>query len=321
MLKLSEFYRICVGLVGLVVATAAHAETRVVVTSKPIHSLVAGVMVGIGQPTLLVSGSASPHTYAMKPSDAKAVNAATVFFRVSEDLEPFTAKLVKSLAASVRVESLASAPGLKLLPKREGGAFAEHGGHAGHAGHNGNQAKAGSAAAEPDEIDTHLWLDPDNASAMVKRIAAVLGEVDPPNAARFQANSAAVVERIAVLSLALRRDLQPVAGRTFIVFHDAYQYFEAWAGLAAVGSVTTSPEVQPNGKRLASLRSKIKGAGVRCVFAEPLFQPRVITALTEGLTVRTGTLDPEGTLLEPGPALYEQLMRGLTQNLVKCLAP
>jgi zinc transport system substrate-binding protein len=149
----------------------------------------------------------------------------------------------------------------------------------------------------------------------------VLGEVDPPNAARYKANAAAVVARVAAVGLELRRDLKPVIGRTFIVFHDAYQYFEAWAGLAAVGSVTTSPEVQPNGKRLSALRAKIKGAGVRCVFAEPQFQPRVIAALTEGLAVQTGTLDPEGTLLEPGPALYEQLMRSLTQNLIKCLGP
>jgi zinc transport system substrate-binding protein len=310
-------------------AGAAQAETRVVVTSKPIHSLVAMVMADTGktgQPSLLVSGSASPHTYAMKPSDAKAVNAATVLFRVSEDLEPFTAKLVKSLAASVRVETLASSPGLKLLPKREGGAFEAHGAHAGHAGHGGHAhgpghgAKSGTAVGQ-DETDTHLWLDPDNAAAMLKRIAAVLAEVDPPNAARFQANAAAAIARTAAIAAELRRDLQPVTGKTFIVFHDAYQYFEAWAGLAAVGSVTTSPEVQPNGKRLVTLRAKIKSAGVSCVFSEPQFQPRVIAAVTEGLAVRTGTLDPEGTMLEPGPALYEQLMRTLTRDLITCLAP
>jgi zinc transport system substrate-binding protein len=296
---------------------AARAETRVVVTSKPIHSLVSSVVGKLGQPVLLVSGTASPHTYAMKPSDAKAVNAAQLLFRVSEDLEPFTTKLVKSLAATVRVETLANTPGLKRLQTRQGGLFDEHTAHAGH-GHNGHQATP--VAAEKATFDTHLWLDPENASAMALHIAQVLSEVDPTNAAEYAANAKALVVRHAALAAELRRELAPVAGRQFVVFHDAYQYFEAWAGLSAIGSITTNPEVQPTGKRLSALRSKIKAAGATCVFAEPQFQPKVIAAVSEGLAVRIGTLDPEGTTLEPGADLYDQLMRKLSAELVTCLA-
>jgi zinc transport system substrate-binding protein len=292
-------------------ASAAQAEMRVVVTSKPIHSLVASVMGSLGQPSLLVSGAASPHTYAMKPSDAKAVNAARVFFRVSADLEPFTSKLVKSLATTVRVETLADAPGLKRLEKREGGAFDDH------AGHKGHNAKA---AADQAEVDTHLWLDPDNAGVMATRIAQVLSDADPVNAAQYAANAKALGVRNVALAADLRRDLAPISGRQFIVFHDAYQYFEAWTGLSAAGSITTNPEVQPTGKRLSALRAKIKTSGVACVFAEPQFQPKVVAALTEGLSVRTGTLDPEGALLTPGADLYDQLMRKLAADLVSCLA-
>jgi zinc transport system substrate-binding protein len=325
MLRFASSMMGCSLLAGTVLADQAQAEVRVVVTSKPIHSLVASVMRGpggqLGQPSLLVGGTASPHTYAMKPSDAKAVNAAQLFFRVSEDLEPFTGKLVRSLPASVRVETLADAPGLKRLQKREGGAFEDHAkdhtGHAGH-GHKGHQAKA--VSADKDEADTHLWLDPDNAGVMATRIAQVLGEADPANAVAYAANAQSLLARNVILAADLRRELAPIAGGKFIVFHDAYQYFETWAGLAAAGSITTNPEVQPTGKRLSTLRTKIKAAGVACVFAEPQFQPKVIAAVTEGLTVRTGTLDPEGTLLEPGVDLYDQLMRNLAQGLVSCLA-
>jgi zinc transport system substrate-binding protein len=291
----------------------AQAEIRVVVTSKPVHSLVASVMGTVGAPpSLLVSGTASPHTYAMKPSDAKAVNAAQLFIRVSEDLEPFTTKLVKSLAPSVRIETLAHAPGLKHLERREGGAFDTHGGH------NGHQSKSGRA--DQSETDPHMWLDPTNADLLALRIAAVLGEADPANLTQYAANAQALVARNAKLASELRQQLAPVAGRQFIVFHDAYQYFEAWSGLSAAGAVTTNPEVQPTGRRLAALRAKIRAANVACVFAEPQFQPKVIAAVTEGLPVRTGVLDPEGTLLEPGAGLYERLMRDLTAELVKCLA-
>jgi zinc transport system substrate-binding protein len=302
--------RLCLnfGLVFMLQAGGAQAETRVVVTSKPVHSLVASVMGAAGRPTLLVTGSASPHTYAMKPSDAKAVNAAQVFFRVSAELEPFTAKLVTSLGSSVRVVTLAETPGLKRLAKREGGAFEEDG-HAGH-GH-----KAGS----DDETDAHVWLDPGNAALLAGRIAAVLGEADPGNAAVFKANADALAGRIDQLAADLRRTLEPVKGKSFIVFHDAYQYFEAWSGLAAAGSITTSPDVQPNGKRLTALRRKIASAKVACVFAEPQYQPKVVAALTEGLAVKPGTLDPEGALLEPGPDLYDRMMRALADNLAACL--
>ena len=312
-----------VGLVAFVaLVSPAQAEVRVVVTSKPIHSLVTSVMDGpggrFGQPSLLVSGSASPHTYAMKPSDAKSVSAAQVFFRVSEDLEPFTGKLVKSLAASVRVETLAAAPGLKRLPKREGGAFEDDGHGHGHGGHKASAGKVGNQQLPTAEVDPHLWLDPDNANIMARRIAQVLAEAEPANAAGYTANAAALIVRNDRLAADLRRELAARPTRPFIVFHDAYQYFEAWAGLAAAGAITTNPEVPPTGKRLATLRAKIKTAGVACVFSEPQFQPKVIAAVTEGLAVRTGTLDPEGTLLEPGSALYDQLMRDLAKGLVGC---
>lgn len=336
-----------------IIATAA--EVRVATTIKPIHSLVARVMEGVGTPSVLVSGTASPHSYALKPSDAQALNAAQVFFRVSERIEPFTGKIAKSLPASVRVVTLADAPGVKLLDQRQGNTFeADDHGHDGDAHDHDKHAKADDKddadhdhdkadkkdAAHHDDDDHdkdghekhdddddhdkitrdhHIWLDPENAKAMVAEIVRVLSDVSPADAARFRANADKLTAEIDAMTLELATALKPLAGKPFVVFHDAYQYFERRFDLAVVGSITMSPDVQPSAKRLTAIRKKIKELGAVCVFAEPMFKPNLVAAVTEDTTARSGTLDPEGTALTPGPNAYFELMRGLSTSLQTCL--
>lgn len=299
---------------------AIAAEMTVVVTSKPIHALVASVMGATGQAKVLVDGNASPHTYALKPSDARAVNQARVFFRVSEGLEPFTVKLLKSLPKSVTVVSLDETPGLTLLDRRRGGPFEAHahgkGPGAGRHGHDHDHDHD-----EADGKDPHVWLDPDNARLMVDRIAATLAAANPADAATYAANAATTKARIAAVAEEIARDLAPLKDRPFIVFHDATQYFERRFGLAAAGTITVSPEVQPSARRLKAIRDKIGKLSAACVFAEPQFKSKLVDTVVEGTSARTGTLDPEGGLLAAGPDLYPALLRGLAQSLKACLAP
>ncbi len=327
-------------------AGGAQAEPKVVVTIKPIHSLVARVMEGVGAPTVLVGGTASPHSYAMKPSDAKALNEADVFFRVGEAIEPFTRKIVTSLSESVHVSTLVEAPGVKLLDARGGGDFEAHGDHAedGHDDHGHEKEakkapddehdKKGKKAKHEDDDhdkeaahehgetggrDHHVWLDPENAKAMVTEIARVLAEKAPEHAGRLTENARKLNAELDVLAAELGADLKPIAGKPFVVFHDAYQYFERRFGLDAVGSITVVPDTQPSAKRLSAIRKKIRKLGPLCVFAEPQYEPKLLAAVIEGSKSRTGTLDPEGLGIEPGPDAYFKLMRGLSDGLKNCL--
>lgn len=302
----------------LVSAGVAKAELNVVVTSKPIHALVSSVMAGVGTAKLLVDGPASPHSYAMKPSDAQAVNRAVVFFRVSEELEPFTAKLVRSLPEAVKVVSLADAPGVKLLPRRQGAAFDDHSHDHGHDHEDGRHHRDKHDHA--DSHDPHVWLDPENAKAMVSHIADVLAGLAPDKAAVIRENAAAELDLISKLSDELSRELAPAAGKKFIVYHDAYQYLEKRYGLTAVGSMTVNPDVPPSGKRLQEIRRKISSAGVQCLFADPNISPRVTATITEGTSARTVVLDPEGMTLEASRDLYHRLMRQLASAMRSCLA-
>lgn len=300
---------------------SASAEIRVVASSKPAHSLVAMVMGNTGSPSVLVSGAASPHSYSMKPSDAQTVNGAAVFFRISEGLEPFTSKLIKSLPKSVRVVSMQDAPGVTLIDRREGGAFEAHG-HDAHTGHKdqgkGKSSKAIGKEEREDETDPHIWLSPRNAMAIVDHIAKVLAETDAANATEYKNNAAAAVSKLQALDAELERELKPYAGKPFVVLHDAYQYFEQRYGLTAVASIAVNPEAAPSGKRLSAVRKKLADTAAFCVFAEPGMQPKVVAAVLEGAKARSVVLDPEATQLTPGPGLYEDLMRGLAAGAKQC---
>lgn len=319
------------------IASPALAELKVTATIKPIHALVAQVMEGVGTPSLLVRGAASPHTYALKPSDAKALNSTDVFFRVSDTVEPFTRKIVEALPESVRTVTLADSPGVELLNVRTGDTFEAHDhAHEGEGDHNhkdGHDHDDHDHAAEKHEHaddhahdheggarDGHVWLDPQNARKMIAEIARVLSEASPADAEKFKTNAERATATLDALETEIARDVAPLKGKPYVVFHDAYQYFERRFGLEAVGSITVSPEAQPSAKRLTEIRKKLSTLSAACVFAEPQFKPKLVAAVTEGTKARSGTLDPEGALIEPGPAAYNTLMRNLAAGLKACLA-
>jgi zinc transport system substrate-binding protein len=305
------------GLLALWTASSAATELKVVVTIKPLHALVAQVMTGVGSPVLLVKGLASPHTYALRPSEARALHGADLFVRMSETVEPFTARIVGSLPSTVDVVTLQEAPRVRLLSRRSRATFEQHA----HAGDGDHDHEHGHAPGATDTVDGHAWLDPDNAVAMVDRIEQALSARDAAHAGLYKANANALRDKLAALAAELDRDLKPIASRPYIVFHDATQYLESRYGLNVVGSISISPEVPASGKRLTELRHKIDELGAVCVFAEPQFGTRLVDNLIEGTSARSGTLDPEGGRLEPGPDLYFTLMRRLAGDLKSCLSP
>jgi zinc transport system substrate-binding protein len=228
----------------------------VVVSIKPIHSLVAGVMQGVGEPTLLVEGAGSPHTYTLRPSEARAIAQADVVFWVGEGLETFLAGPLKTLAPDARLVALGTAPGIELLPARSGGMWQEprdedEGEHAGdHAHHENASEETEHAGAEHGHRhragDMHVWLDPQNAKAMVDAIAVALAETDPENAAAYEDNAARLRKELDRLDHRLVEVLAPVDDRPYVVFHDGYQYFERRYGLNAVGA---DPRCAPGERR------------------------------------------------------------------------
>lgn len=285
---------------ALSAAVPALAEApRVVVTIKPVHALVAAVMAGLGRPGLLIEGAASPHGYALRPSDARALSAAHLVIWVGPELERFLERPLASLAAGARVVTLIEAPGLELLAS---------GGE--QAGENGHQAG---------RHDPHIWLDPDNAAAIAAAAAAALSGLDPANRAAYEANRAALTARIVALDGELRARLAPLSRVPFLVAHDGYRYFTRHFGLNGVAALAPLPGRPPGARRLAELGRLIERLGVPCLLGEPQFEPAVAKTLIRDRGLRTATLDALGAALAAGPEAWFELMRANSRALIACL--
>ncbi len=293
----------------------ARATPSVVVTLKPIHSLVAAVMAGVGEPVLLVKGAGSPHAYALRPSDARALGHADLLFQVSDRLEVFLQRTRRGLPKSVKVISLIKAPGLELVKLREHDQFIKIGADPAAGKKHGTT----TPFHDQKQIDTHVWLDPRNAIAMTAHIAKVLANIYPASAARFRANAKALDARLRRLDAQLLRSLKPYAKRPYIVFHDAYHYFEQRYNLATIAAISLSPEQRPGARTISRLRAMIKTAQAKCLFTEPQFQPRLARTLIEGTATKLAVLDPLGAALPPGPQLYETLLGQMASSLRRCL--
>ena len=443
----------------------AQGEINIVASVKPLHSLVLGVMEGVGKPDLIVKGAASPHTYSLKLSQAKQLEEADLVFWMGHELESFLEQPLEAIATKAKVVELIDSQGLKRLDMREGGAFDDHGhddhgqgehseeGHDDHAGeghafewagifklsaedytwtfakvdgdyadpmmkmvflrtssggeegieeqeevaerlikqqssvrrnHDGRlipneenayqlvfdanrnvtkmrinikkegyhafftehmpfEFEAGEhflknvsgkdiepTAQEPEAghhdhhghsgFDVHVWLDPENAKVLVQEIKEALVELDPNNAGKYEANAKNMMLKLDRLISEISVKLASSKGKGFVVFHDAYQYFEERFGMTAVGSITVSPEVVPGASRIRELKDKIVELNAHCVFSEPQFQPKIVFTVAEGTQANTGVLDPLGASIADGPELYFTLVRDMANSLQECLS-
>ena len=303
-------------LLVLFLAGGVRAEPlRVVVSIKPLHSLVAAVMDGIGAPLLLIKTSADPHSYTMKPSEAQALNAARLVVWAGPGVETFLEKPIAALAGKASVLRLDREKSLKLLKAREGGLWEgeDHGDDHGKAGDH----KHGHAHGE---IDGHVWLDTDNAAAILRAAVRELALLDKVNAAKYAANGDKTLAALKALDADLRKQLAPLKGKRFIVSHDQLQYFEKRYDLAAAGSITISPDRPPSAKRLYDIRSRILKNKVMCVFGEPQLPDSLVKTAVEGTKARTGTIDTDGGAGIPeGKNAYFTMMRNVGKSLADCL--
>ncbi len=295
-------------LATLLFASSAGATPKVVTSIMPVHSIVANVMGGVGAPELLLSGKNSEHTASLTPQQISGLGQADIVFMVGSGLEHKLGQI--SGTDSVRGKifiSLSEAPGIRTLKIRQGGTFEadEHEEH-----HDDPLLK----------FDSHIWLDPQNAKAMATAVANELGRIDPEHAAAYTANATAYLATLDRLTAEISSETQPLQGKPFIVFHDAYQYFEKAFGLTVAGSISDASAAAPSAKRLKEIRDKLAEAKTLCVFREPQFDAKYVDVVLEGSPAKQGVLDPTGYDLAPGPKAYEELMHNMATSLRHCLA-
>ena len=298
-------------------AGPAYADRpRVVVDIAPIHALVAQVMEGIGMPDLIIQPGATPHEYSLRPSEAAALQSADLVFWIGPDLTPWLEEAIETLAPAADLTTLMDVDGTVQLEFREDAVFEAHD-HSDHADddEHDDHADHGDHAGH----DPHAWLSPKNAMTWLEVIAGRLSAVDPVHSDAYAANAASGRAAIEALMDEVDATLDPVRGRAFIVFHDAYQYFETDFDISASGAISISDASDPSPARIAEIRGQIAEQGVDCVLAEPQFNPGLVATVLRGSDAQMGIVDPLGADLELGAELYPQLIRNLSNALAECL--
>ena len=302
------------------VLTPLKAEISVVTSIKPLHSLTSYIMEGVGEPELIIDGVASPHNFQIKPSHAKMLQNADLVIWIGEDLESFLPTALKSIPKDAVVFELLDQSGLKKLKFREKNIFEGHDdhGHDEHAkkeddhddhGHDDHGHGHGS-------FDPHIWLDPANAKVIVKKITNQLSKIDKDNASTYKANSKKVIKDLDGLIKEVKNEINKDA--SFVVFHDAYQYFEKRFGLNVIGALTVNPDVMPGAEQLSEIREVIEHEKAKCIFSEPQFNPNIINSIASDTGVKTGVLDPLGANINKSKNMYFNLIEDMSNALKDC---
>ncbi|WP_371226163.1 zinc ABC transporter substrate-binding protein [Roseovarius sp. 2305UL8-3] len=316
-----------VGAVATLIGSTALADVPGVATDiAPVHSLVARVMEGLGTPELVIAQGASPHEYSLRPSEAGALQEADLVFWIGEDLTPWMEGAIDTLTEDAAVIALLDAEGATRLAFRESALFEAHDHGDEHEDHDDHEHEHDDHAHEEDhdghahgEHDPHAWLSPENAAVWLNVIAAALSAADPDNAGGYYANAAAGIEELTALSDEVSATLDPVRGESFVVFHDAYQYFETAFDFPASGAISLSDASDPSPARIAEIQGRIADEGIACVLSEPQFNQNLVATVMDGTEARTAVLDPLGADIELGPEFYPQLLRNLANSLAECL--
>ena len=329
-------------LVPLFFSFNARAEVNVVTTIKPLHSLISSVMEGVGKPSLIIEGTNNPHTFVFKPSHAEMIENADIVFWIGEDLEAFMEKPLESLAKNAKTISFMDLASIEKLKFREQNIFDDHDDHGHddhddhghkdddhddhddhdghddeHDGHDDHDDHAGHHDGHNHgEFDAHIWLDPANAKEMVLEISHELSELDPSNKSKYEDNASKTI--VALDKLIEEVDKSLSKDISYIVFHDAYQYFEKRFGVIPAGALTLNPDVLPGAKQIADIQDVINDKGIKCIFSEPQYNPKIIETIGNDMKISTGVMDPLGAYIDAGPSMYSDLINGIANSIKDC---
>jgi zinc transport system substrate-binding protein len=299
--------------------SSANAEVKVVTSIKPIHSLVSYIMDGVGKPDVIVDGYNSPHGFSLKPSHAKMLENADLVIWVGEDLEAFLEKPLQTIAKKAKNIELMDLKGIKKLEFREKNIFEEHDDHKekdGHKEHDDHKEKDGHEGHGHGEHDPHVWLDPINAKVIIKEITNQLVQLDSKNSSIYKSNSKKALTDIDKLVKDIKKELNK--DLRFVVFHDAYQYFENRFDIQVLGALTVNTDVMPGAEQLSEIREVIEHEKVNCLFSEPQFNPAIIKSIAKDTKIKTGILDPLGAKLDKGKNLYFDLLKNMSSSFKGC---
>lgn len=266
------------------------ASPKVVVSIQPVKALVAGVMKGIGTPKLLLAPYESAHHFSLTPSEAEAIYQSDLFIWVGPQMENMLEKASKTLAINGRVLTLMDVKDMAILELAEG------------------------------QKDPHLWLDPENAKKIVQATADTLASIDPDNAGIYQENAKQLIVDLETLKIKLLKKLEPLKDKHYLVYHDAFQYYEKAFGLNRSLPLVKDTEHTIRASQRKFIDQQVNEKNIQCVFGEPNHGESVVENVARALNLHVGFLNPMGSDDETSPSSpYFDMMEELASSLSDCL--
>mgnify|MGYP005641350901 FL=1 len=325
----------------------ATETTGVISTIQPINSLVSAIIGNTGKSITIIPSEQSPHDFKLKPSDVKVLQNGNIIFYVSNHLESSITKVLKNLPKNIKLINLMEESGVNHLAIRDNDAWERHDHHGhddhdvhdkhgkkhddhddhdkhgkkhdDHDDHDKHEKKHDDHDDHEKEDDVHVWLSPDNAIKIVQKVNKVLSLYFPENSKIYNDNTTKFIDKIRNLKMELVKELSPIKNKPYIVFHDAYQYFEKTFELNAVGSVALEGDIASSPKQISIIKDKIVKSKASCVFQEPQFDSKLVKIVVEGTDAKIGTIDPLGVNVSENKDFYLQLLTNMTKSLKECL--
>ncbi|WP_427980515.1 zinc ABC transporter substrate-binding protein ZnuA [Agarivorans sp.] len=272
------------------------SNPNILVSIKPLQLLLSSLTEGQYQIDYLVSPNVSPHDYALRPSDVRALRQADLVIWVGEELEPFLSKpLSQSDSQQLKLLDIA---GLELI-KGE----AEHEHHGDH--HH--------------ELDPHIWLGPKQARSIARAVTEQLIEMQVKPAAELEQQLIRFNQKLDQLVSDIQQQLQPVQQQGYFVFHDGYSYFERYFALNRLGEFTINPQRRPGAKTLQHIRQQLAQGKAQCIFAEPQFNGALLETISQDSGAKISLLDPLGITVKNSANGYFDLLQQLANSYRDCL--
>ena len=279
---------------ALMVASLQAQAVSVLTTIKPIEMIAHEIIVEGDTTSTLLTANASPHDYALKPSDLTRLKQSDLVVWFGEDLESFLVKPISGVDNALKIQGQESVE-LRKFGKKCG------------CGHHHST------------FDPHVWLGPRQAIQVARLITERLVQLNPEKTIAYQHNLEKFQYNLMVTASAINYELKPIKNDGYYVFHDAYGYFEDYFKTKKLGHFTVDPERKPGAKKLNQIRTTINEKNVQCVFTEPQFTPAVIESTVRGTNAKIGSLDPLGSDIEVKKGSYFAFLKSISDSLTSCL--
>ena len=259
--------------------------------------------------TALVTASDSPHNFSLRPRSVRALQNADLVITVSKELSPNITRAMDNVT-DVRTFSLASAPGIEMLPSR---------GQHDHAKPLNNRSTlALTDQYETMNIDPHIWLSPVNVQFMVEALRDELISIAPQRAKQFRESAQRITTQLQAFDEQQQNRWKQATNRSFVSLHDATHYFENRYQLQSKGSLFAATHTSPGVQQLKLIKDIIDAQGISCVVADALTSPAWIKTLSEGFDVTIVSIDVLG--FEPNDAHYLTTLNQVADAFAQCLS-